>query len=1462
MRRLPFACLAAAAALVLTLPQLRVQAAEGPALGTTLTAEDLDPATFASWLAGKEEPVKGVEGGSAAAVWTREPLRDWRGVAYGVSSEPGVRHLRIGFKKPEEIGSVLVRGGGALSVLRTDAPYPGNLADGTQWIPAERLAGRQVSHAEVDKEEYAIWTLPPGTSTRALRFTHTADPADPSYAGALGGVYLLRQRLANIAPEANVAASAREEVVGKVNDNSSNKTWQVWDNGKDGGPAPISTEHAEWLMLMWPQPVTLRGLNALWAGFGSAEAQAYRGPESRHPREALEGDWQPIKSFSGLQNGYPMQLWPNWMDFGAPVTTRAVRVRLTSVVKESHPHLNGNTKDGKRVWVGELQALMDLGAGALNLAALPDAAAESHPPLPIRFHLPKAGFVTLTIDDAAGKRVRNLLSETPFPAGDNIAWWDGSNDLLRDRDAARHGLYHIPEQAVAPGEYRVHGLFHEGITPRYELSVYNAGSPPWETADTSGGWLTNHTPPRSILFVPGAKSINGQPMIYIGSPVSEGGAGLAWVGMDGRKIGGRGWVGGTWTGAPCLARDEGANAAPETIAYVGASWRTETETEADREKYAELRLTALTAKGDKPVLKYRFERSKAEDEVPANDTRYLEQLGGIAVHDGLLVAALTRVGAVLFVDVRGGQALGQAQVNSPRGLAFDREGRLLVLSGTKLLRYKIDAAAPVNLANAETVISEHLEDPKDVALDAAGKFYISDAGASHQVKVFSPEGKFALAIGHAGAPAMGPYDPLHMNHPRGVTIDSEGRLWVAEYDYEPKRVSVWSGDGKLVAAYYGPAQYGGGGSLDPLDKERFYYNGMEFHLDWTQGTNRLVSIYHRPKPSNLPKVWDGSDPPQLAIHVQGRQYMTNCYNSHPTNGAPYATIWILRNGVAAPVAAMGGVHDWPLLKTEEFRASWGALVKPGDGFPREAVFIWSDLNGDGRAQPDEVSITTGRSGGLTVMPDLAFVNSRLEGKAARFAPKSFTAQGAPVYDLSAGETLVGGVQDPTSSGGDQTLVGPDGWSIFTTAPKPFAADGPGGVKNGVPMWSYPSAWPGLHASHESAIPDRPGELIGTTRLLGGVVTPGKGEAGPLWCINGNMGPMYLFTLDGLFVSQVFQDSRVGKTWTMPAAERGMALNEITPHDENFFPTINSAPDGNIYIVDGSRTALVRLDGLDSVRRLPETVFHVTAADLAAADEWRVQAERKRQLERGSGVLKVAMRKQAPTVDGKLEDWAGADWAIIDRRGTAANFNSESKPYDITGAVTISGDRLYAAFRTQDAELLKNSGETPLAPFKTGGALDLMIGANPAADPKRSHAVTGDVRLLVTRVKDKIVALIYRPVAAGSKEPVPFSSPWRTITMDRVDDVSAQVELASATEKNRQGRVESATYELSVPLAALGLKPAPGQSIKGDIGILRGDGFQTLQRVYWNNKATGITADVPSEAELAPSLWGRWEVHAE
>jgi len=128
------------------------------------------------------------------------------------------------------------------------------------------------------------------------------------------------------------------------------------------------------------------------------------------------------------------------------------------------------------------------------------AAAEDNPPIPVTFELDEPAFVTLVIEDADGVRVRNLVSETPFPAGRNTVWWDGLDDLGSDPDAAAHAVYHVPGKFVKPGKYVVRGLVRKDINLRYEFCVYNPGKPPWQTANTTSEWLTNHTPPGTVCF--------------------------------------------------------------------------------------------------------------------------------------------------------------------------------------------------------------------------------------------------------------------------------------------------------------------------------------------------------------------------------------------------------------------------------------------------------------------------------------------------------------------------------------------------------------------------------------------------------------------------------------------------------------------------------------------------------------------------------------------------------------------------------------------------------------------------------------------------------------------------------------------------------------------------------------------------------------------------------------------------
>lgn len=1419
---------------------------------TPLTDAAIDDASVAEWAAGSEHPLaRTVE--LRQVLWTQTSMPSTSHYfQYAVSNQPGVRHLRLGFHIPIAIGSILTRGGDQISVLRPDAPYPGNIADESQWIPAQRIVNGQVSIAEADKDHYALWVLPSVTRTRAVRFTHVAELTDSNYGGTLGGIYLLSDRFANFAPEAKVLTSLNETAATSLVDEKS--TVRPWDNGPDFSHI-VSPDHAEWIVLSWPHPVSLRGLAALWPGFSAADAEVFDGAPDLPLQEAPQADWHPIGAPWKLHNQYLLQLGIDWLDFGKTVETRAVRVRIEKSTDESKAHMQGVTRNGNRIWLGQLVALSPLEARDLKSAIPPVATTvASNPPIPIHFNLQSAGYVSLVIDDAQGNRVRNLVSDTWFPAGPSTAWWDGTDDLGRNPDAAQHGVYLIPTHFVAPGRYQVRGIFHKAIDLHYEFTVYSPGNPPWDTVDGKGGWLTNHTPASSALFVPADRTPGGKPFIYLGCYVSEGGSGLAWVDLDGNKQGGQPWVGAGWTAAQFLARDEGPRANHDIYAYAAAIWGDKTTAAATNQ--AVLRLTGLTSRGDKVVLNYTFDIGQTPQGEQRGAGLWIKTISGLAVQNNVAMISLFLKNELLFADGSSGKILGAVPIDSPRGLAVDPEGRLLVLSGRRLLRVQLpqtmDEAHLPRLDQPEVLVASELDDPSGITTDSAGNIYVSDHGNSNQVKVFSPKGKLLRAIGHPGQSKAGPYDPLHMNNPRGMAVDSNGHLWVAEDDLQPKRVSVWTIDGQLVKAIYGGPEYGGGGALDPTDKTRFYYHAMEFKLDWKAGMSNLVSVLLRAGQDDI--VLPRFSTPDSVEHSHGHRYFDNTYSVYGTNGVGIAVLYLDTNGIIRPVAAFGRAYDWDLLKGEAFEAYWPQrddLSK--HRVSDQVMFSWSDTNNNGKVDPDEVTFlktSVAANGSITVMPDLALIDSFVDGKAIRYSPVRFTPEGVPVYDLKAGQVIVDGAQPRSSDGGGQILYSPEA-IVMTTAPTPFSRDGLGGVDSQGHRWSYPSLWPGLHPGHSAPVPDRPGELEATTRLLGGFIHPADGDAGPLWAINGNFGEMYLFTADGFYVTQLFQDVRVGKPWNLPQAKRNMLVNDLTPHDENFFPSLTETPDGNVYVDDGGRTALVRVDGLNSLSRLPPSTLELTKADLDKAQAYLKQSEASRQKQLGLQLLDVGIRAGAePPASDLVKSLQSARWATIDQRITQIGWGRKLDL--VRAAITIADGHLIAAFRTNEPNLLRNSGAVANAPFKTGGALDLMIGADPHANPARTTPVAGDIRLLVYQVNGVTKAMLYRAVVAGTKSPVPFSSPWRTITLDDVQDVSSTVEL-----KTMQDGDDAGTFVFSIPLKTLGLNPVPGEKIKADIGILRGNGIQTAQRVYWSNKATGITSDVPSEAELTPDLWGEW-----
>ncbi len=77
--------------------------------------------------------------------------------------------------------------------------------------------------------------------------------------------------------------------------------------------------------------------------------------------------------------------------------------------------------------------------------------------LPIEFDLEKASTVTVVIEDASAKRVRNLVAATRLAAGKSLLSWDGYDEGETQPDGS------TVRKLVAPGRYLARGLTSDDL---------------------------------------------------------------------------------------------------------------------------------------------------------------------------------------------------------------------------------------------------------------------------------------------------------------------------------------------------------------------------------------------------------------------------------------------------------------------------------------------------------------------------------------------------------------------------------------------------------------------------------------------------------------------------------------------------------------------------------------------------------------------------------------------------------------------------------------------------------------------------------------------------------------------------------------------------------------------------------------------------------------------------------------
>ena len=141
----------------------------------------------------------------------------------------------------------------------------------------------------------------------------------------------------------------------------------------------------------------------------------------------------------------------------------------------------------------------------------------------------------------------------------------------------------------------------------------------------------------------------------------------------------------------------------------------------------------------------------------------------------------------------GGPA-AQAQLNSPYGLAFDRQGNLYIadLGNARVRRVGPDGtittvagggplpAGGPNDGSPATMLA--LSAPRNLAFDSSGNLYISDFGGQ-RVYQMAVDGSLTTVAGTGVAGASGDNGAAflaQLNNPAGLAFDSQGALYIAD----------------------------------------------------------------------------------------------------------------------------------------------------------------------------------------------------------------------------------------------------------------------------------------------------------------------------------------------------------------------------------------------------------------------------------------------------------------------------------------------------------------------------------------------------------------------------------------------------------------------------------------------------------------------------------------------------------
>jgi hypothetical protein len=766
-------------------------------------------------------------------------------------------------------------------------------------------------------------------------------------------------------------------------------------------------------------------------------------------------------------------------------------------------------------------------------------------PPPVTYHMPEDGQLSLGLYDKDGELIRWLVQDEFRRAGDHREVWNGFDQW---------------ERKVVPGTYTVKGICHAPLKLDYLLTVDNPGQPPWPTVDGHGDWLSDEGNPQ-------AAATDGA-WIFLGAPDSE--KGFTTIALD--ETGQRRW--GTtkprhiYSRSVAMALDgnflytlyagpERLN--PDTSPYqgIGAVGRAvlvcldKSTGKAARftREHGSLQVATWPYRESAVWLWNLRNHHSFTPSVYAGQPRYAsldvgeatDAVGLAAVGDRLYVS-LREENRLLELNATTGQATGRIiPLQMPAGLCRLDDRTLLAISGTSVVKVRLDDGIVTPL------ITSGLSAPSSITIDQQGNNYISDWGASFQVKVFDAEGGLLRAIGkEGGRPWVGAWDPNGMLVPRGMAVTDKGELWVTEDDGSPPRVSVWNtATGSFIHDFIGPAPYGGGTYfwIDPHDRSQVHTQGTCFKVDYEKKTWTPTYIDYRRQDANDPFTPNGHD---LGPHPQVRILYHDGLEYAVMNTAAGELSILRRQGaIYRPVAALGQVRDGQLGKLKS--NGTGKVVWDSDvgyhlyeGYFPDCFrghggdsYCWYDANGDNLVQPDEMHWLPGTSStfalraeklgrwtsgwGIDISPAWSFFFvTRFSDRQEifRLDIKGWTNTDAPIYDLSEArpiisESLDHGINSLHVTNDEKLIVSYD-----------FEQ---GHIPNAIAAYSLE----GRELWAVATPKQQAGESLHANGAIYDFNVPGLGDVVCSWLYHGSFRP-HLFTSDGLYVGTFLDDTFLAK----------------------------------------------------------------------------------------------------------------------------------------------------------------------------------------------------------------------------------------------------------------------------------------------------------------------------------------------